>query len=287
MTVILTSIISLATFEQRYGDRARAVLHFKTGRDIIRQNGMQDVELSDRLREEQALWFEGIYRDPEASWMWGKEDANERLGWLKGLLGDVDRMWRDRQLLPLREKSQGFVPADGRLHEFLYRETRGRSVSVYGDIDEFVAQQRCILIFVSIMCGICDELKDCGINAVWRAGTMNAVMHAYAGSIESLLVEHDLGPDQAVADLLWMMCQNYRTVKPQLVDAGPSLSTEALQQLDLKDYHWRASGIANVVKYMPEHRQLSLRDLLLVFIDGKPYTGKARVNEFEFSYAGT
>lgn len=52
MPLVLTSIISLATFEQRYSSRARAALHFKTGRDIIRQTGMQDAALSDRLRED-------------------------------------------------------------------------------------------------------------------------------------------------------------------------------------------------------------------------------------------
>ncbi|OCT50036.1 hypothetical protein CLCR_07132 [Cladophialophora carrionii] len=288
LKLILTSIISLATFEQRYGDRARAVLHFRTGRDIIRQIGMQDHGLNDRLREEQALWFEGIYRDPEASWMWGKEDANERLGWLKTLLREVDRMWRDRQLLPLRDKTQSRVPADSRLREFMFRETTGRSVSVYGDIDEFVAQQRCILVFVCVMCAIYEELGDSsgGLKTASKAMALNVAIRAYAAFLEDLLVEHALGPDQAVADLLWMMCQNYRDVKVHLVAAGPAAPKGALQRLDLKDCHWRASGIANVVKYLPEKRQSSLRNMLLDFIDGKPYTGKVRVNEFEFSYAG-
>jgi hypothetical protein len=287
MKLILTSIISLATFEQRYGDPKRAALHFKTGRDIIRQIGMHDTGLNDRLREEQALWFEGIYTDPGASWLWGKEDANARLGWLKNLLKEVDRMWRDRQLLPLAEKSQGYVPAISRLHEFLFRETLGRNVSVYGDIDDCVAQQRCILIFVSIMCGIYDELTDnVSFKAISKATMLSSTIRAYATFINDLAIQHDLGPSQAVADILWMMCQNYRDVKPHLVAAVPAHARPALEQLDLKDCHWRASGIANVVKYLPESRQLSLRDLLLRFVDGKPYTGKVRVNEFEFSYVG-
>lgn len=285
LKLILTSIISLATFEQRYGDRERAILHFKTGRDIIRQIGMHDSGLTDRLREEQALWFEGIYRDPEASWMWGKEDATARLTWLKTLLKDVDRMWRDRQLLPLKDKGQGFVREASRLHEFLFRDTNGRSVSVYGDIDEFVAQQRCILILVAIMSGVYEEFH--GFSAVKtpaKAMALNDATHAYTAHIEAALVEHDLGEEHAVADLLWIMCQNYRDVVPQAKVRG--LTKEAFQRLDLKDCHWRASGIANVVKYLPEGRQLSLRNILLDFIDGKPYTGKVKVNEFEFSYAG-
>ncbi|EXJ62006.1 hypothetical protein A1O7_02438 [Cladophialophora yegresii CBS 114405] len=291
LKLILTSIISLATFEQRYGDHERAVLHFRTGRDIIRQIGMQDDGMNDRLREEQALWFEGIYRDPKASWMWGKEDANERLGWLKTLLKEVDRMWRDRQMLPLRDKAESLLPADSRLREFLFRGTTGRSVGVYGDIDEFVAQQRCILIFVCIMCAIYEEpgADDDGgggggcLKTVAKAMALNVTIRAYAAFLEDLLVEHALGPDQAVADLLWMMCQNYRDVKAHLVTAAPP---RTLQRLDLKDCHWRASGIANVVKYLPGRRQSSLRNMLLDFIDGKAYTGKVRVNEFDFSYAG-
>lgn len=116
--------------------------------------------------------------------MWGKEDANQRLGWLKGLLREVDRMWRDRVLLLLlTEKCQGFVPLRSRLYEFLFRETRGRSVSLYGDIDEFMAQQRCILILVSIMCGIYNELsEDGGIKVVSRAVKLSAAMRTRLSS---------------------------------------------------------------------------------------------------------
>ncbi|OAP64506.1 hypothetical protein AYL99_00478 [Fonsecaea erecta] len=285
LKLILTSIISLATFEQRYGERETAVLHFRTGRDIIRQIGLQDG-LHDRLREEQALWFEGIYRDAEASWMWGQEDANMRLGWLKSLLKDVDRMWRDGQLLPLKDKGP-YVLEDLRLHEFLSRETTGRNVSVYGDIDEFIAQQRCVLLLVSIMCGVHRVLEAVDhMKVVPKMMALKVAIQAYVALIEGLLIEHDLGEEQAEADLLWMMCQNYRDAKPHLVDAGTMMARDALQRLDLRDCHWRASGIANVVKYLPQNRQLSLRNILLDFIDGKPYSGKIRFNEFEFSYAG-
>ncbi|KIW34988.1 uncharacterized protein PV07_01715 [Cladophialophora immunda] len=285
LKLILTSIISLASFEQRYGERERAVIHFRTGRDIIRQIGLQDG-LHDRLREEQALWFEGIYRDPEASWMWGQEDSNMRLGWLKSLLKDVDRMWRDRQLLPLKDKGP-YVVEDMRLHEFLFRETTGKSVSVYGDIDEFIAQQRCVLILVSVMCGVRGVLEAQGhLKMASKTMALKAAIQAYIGYIEDLLVEHDLAEEQAVADLLWMMCQNYRDAKPRLVNAGTVMVRDAMQKVDLRDCHWRASGIANVVKYLPQSRQLSLRNLLLDFIDGNPYSGKVKLNEFEFSYAG-
>ncbi|KIY02381.1 uncharacterized protein Z520_02519 [Fonsecaea multimorphosa CBS 102226] len=285
LKLILTSIISLATFEQRYGEREKAVLHFRTGRDIIRQIGLQDG-LHDRLREEQALWFEGIYRDAEASWMWGQEDANMRLGWLKSLLRDVDRMWRDVQLLHLKDKGP-YVGDDLRLREFLFRETTGRNVSVYSDIDEFVAQQRCVLILVSIMCGVHGVLEAQGhLKVVSKMMALKVAIQAYIGMIEDLLVEHDLGEQQAEADLLWMMCQNYRDAKPRLVNAGTMMVRDALQKLDLRDCHWRASGIANVVKYLPQSRQLTLRNMLLDFISGKPYSGKVKVNEFEFSYAG-
>ncbi|KIW88079.1 uncharacterized protein Z519_11189 [Cladophialophora bantiana CBS 173.52] len=285
LKLILTSIISLATFEQRYGERERAVLHFRTGRDIIRQIGLQDG-LHDRLREEQALWFEGVYRDPEASWMWGQEDANVRFGWLKSLLKDVDRIWRDRQLLQLKDKGP-YVVEDMRLHEFLFRETTGKSVSVYGDIDEFIAQQRCVLILMSVICGVHGVLETQDhLKVVSKTMALNTAIQAYVDFIEGLLAEHDLGEEQAVADLLWMMCQNYRDAKPRLVNAGTMTVRESLQRLDLRDCHWRASGIANVVKYLPGSRQQSLRNMLLAFLNGKPYSGKVKFNEFEFSYAG-
>lgn len=280
--LILTSIISLATFEQRYGQHERAVLHFKAARDIIRQIGFEDG-LDDRLREEQALWFEGIYRDPQASFLWGKEDANTRLTWLKSLLRQVDRIWRDRQFLSLKDKGP-FIVGGTRLHDFLSRDTGGQHVSVYGDIDEAVAQQRCLLIIISIITGLYDQLEGKShIKALSKARAITGAIQAYTEFIEDMLVEHDLGENQAVADLLWIMCQNYRNVKPRNVNAA---SLQMLQQLDLRDCHWRACGIANVVKYLPESRQSSLRDTLLAFTDGKPYSGKLNFNEFEFSYAG-
>ncbi|KIX07699.1 uncharacterized protein Z518_02353 [Rhinocladiella mackenziei CBS 650.93] len=279
---ILTSVISLATFEQRYGERANAVLHFKAGRDIVKQMGFADG-LNGRLREEQALWFEGIYKDPEASFIWGKEDATKRLSWLRRLLGEVDRIWRDRQLLPLEEKGP-FVAEDTRLHEFLYRNTAGRFVSVYGDIDEDVAQQRCVLIVVSIITGLYSQLEGKShIQAAAQAQVLRGAIIGYVSWIENMLVEHDLGETQAVADMLWVMLQNYWEIKPRGLTVA---SMQALQRLDLRDCHWRACGIANVVKYLPVKRQSSLRDLLRAFIGGKPYERKLKFNEFEFSYAG-
>ena len=177
------------------------------------------------------------------------------------------------------------MPAQGRLREFLFRETRGQSVSMYGDIDEFIAQQRCVLIIVAIMCGINDELsKTDTLKTSSRAMELNVVIRRYAALIEDLLVEQSLGEDDTVADLLWMMCQNYRDSKLHLVRAASPLTEGSLKSLDLKDCHWRASGVANVMKYLPESKQLNLRNMLLDFIDGKPYNGKVRVNEFEFSY---
>ncbi|KAI1609130.1 hypothetical protein EDD37DRAFT_140293 [Exophiala viscosa] len=88
---VLTACLSLATFEQRYGKRETSYIHFGVARDIVRQLGFRGG-LHDRLREEQALWFEGIYSDPLASFIWAKEDASRRFKWLTSLLEEVDRL---------------------------------------------------------------------------------------------------------------------------------------------------------------------------------------------------
>jgi hypothetical protein len=165
---------------------------------------------------------------------------------------------------------------------------------VYGDIDEAVAQQRCLLIIVAIITGLYDQLDGKShVKALPKALAITGAIHAYVAFIEDMLVEHDLSGGggegsqsnaAAVADLLWIMCQNYRDVKPAPTVAPASRL--ALQRLDWQDCHWRACGIANVSKYLPESRQSSLRNTLLAFVAGKPYTGKLKFNQFEFSYAG-
>lgn len=279
---ILTSVISIATFEQRYGDRERAHLHFRAARDMIKQVGGFQDGLHDRLREEQALWFEGIYNDPAASFVWGKEDASTRCRWLKSLLGEVDRIWRDRLLLPPKFKAP-FLAQDGRLHEFLSRKTQGRFISVYSDIDEAVAQQRCLLIFVCIIAALHAQLEGKSlVRQSQRVLSITMAVRGYADWIEERLVEHNLGESHATADMLWIMLQNYHEFKPRVTSAA---AMDALRRLDMRDCHWRACGIANVAKYLPDNRGLELRNSLLAFIRGDKYTGKMNFNEFDFSYA--
>jgi hypothetical protein len=277
---ILTSVISLATFEQRYGSREKALMHFKAARDLFKQIGIGDG-LDDRLREEQALWFEGIYADPGASFMWSTEDANERMGWLTTLLDEVDRIWKDQQLLPINSRS-AFVPLESRLREFISRDTAGRIIGAYGDINEAALQQRCLLILVSVIANL--HAQSGGKKHAPGAPKLQVVVAAargYASWIEDMLIQNNLGEDQAVADMLWIMLQNFREMKPRMTN-GTAL--QALNKLNMQHCHWHACGIANIVKYMPEHRRMLLRDWLLAFICGKRYTGKIKLNDFIFSY---
>jgi hypothetical protein len=78
------------------------------------------------------------------------------------------------------------------------------------------------------------------------------------------------------------MLQNYHECKPHLPSAA---AMQALRRLDIRDCHWRACGIANVVKYLPEKRRLELQKSLLAFVKGDRYAGKVAFNEFVFSYA--
>ncbi|KAJ9638071.1 uncharacterized protein PV06_04946 [Exophiala oligosperma] len=280
---ILTSTISLATFEQRYGDREKSYLHFKVARDIIKQLGFRGG-LHDRLREEQALWFEGIYKDPQASFVWSTEDATTRFKWLKTLLGEVDRIWRDRILLPPKHR-HSFVGENNRLQEFLFRKTSGKLISVYGDIDEGVAQQRCLLIVVCIIVGLHAQLEGKSIlRQNFKALAVFDAISAYADALEERLIELDVGSEESAADLLWIMLENYRNFKPFSVNPA---AVQALKTLDIANCHWRASAIANVLKYLPEGRQMELKEWLSDFVKSSRYTGKAAaLNEFAFSYAG-
>ncbi|KIW11652.1 hypothetical protein PV08_10954 [Exophiala spinifera] len=280
---ILTSTISLATFEQRYGDPEKSYLHFKVARDIIRQLGFRGG-LHDRLREEQALWFEGIYQDPKASFVWSPEDATTRFKWLKTLLAEVDQIWRDRILLPPKHRTS-FLGENKRLQEFLLRKTTGKLISIYGDIDENVAQQRCLLILVCIIVGLHAQLEAKSIlRQNPKALAVFDAISAYVTGLEERLIDLDLGSEHSAADLLWIMLENYRDFKPH--SANPA-AVEALDNLDLANCHWRASAVANVLKYLPKERQVELREWLSGFVQSTRYPGKAAaLNQFAFSYAG-
>ncbi|KAK5058710.1 hypothetical protein LTR84_010974 [Exophiala bonariae] len=277
---ILTSVISLATFEQRYGSREKALMHFKAARDLFKQLGIGEG-VDDRLREEQALWFEGIYADPGASFMWSTEDASERLTWLTTLLDEVDRIWKDQQLLPINARS-AVVPPETRLREFISRDTAGRIIGAYGDINEAALQMRCLLILVSVITNLHVQFgsKKHAPGAP-KLQVVVAAAQGYASWVEDMLIHNKLGEDQALADMLWIMLQNFRDMKPRIPNG---LASQALSKLNMQHCHWHACGTANIVKYMPEHRQLVLRDWLLAFVCGRRYTTKIKLNDFIFSY---
>ncbi|KAK4946109.1 hypothetical protein LTR10_014911 [Elasticomyces elasticus] len=276
---VLTACISLATFEQRYGKRETSYLHFGVARDIVRQLGFRGG-LHDRLREEQALWFEGIYSDPLASFLWAKEDASRRFKWLKSLLKEVDRLWRDRHLLPSHLRV-AFINVGTRLH-FLCRRTEKRLISIYGDIDDSISQQRCVLIFVCIIMGLYGQVDDANtLSPTPELAAVIGAIGAYASWIEEKLVEHDLGPADSAADLLWIMLQNYRELKPR--DSNDA-EMQVLKKLKIEGCQWRACGIANLVKYFPEKRQSELKDWLLAFLEGRKYRRWKDVSGFAFNY---
>lgn len=279
---IMTSTISLGTFEQRYGSREIAQLHFKVARDVFKQLGFGDG-LHGRLREEQALWFEGIYADPHASFMWGMQDVPLRTGWAKALLEDVDRVWRLRQTSTTGTVS--FIHRQRRFAEFLSRDTNDRLIGAYGDIDETTSQQRCLLILVIMITSIEKNIPQggSGTSPSSRLESLYVAASGYASWIEAMLVENDLGEEQAIADLLWIMLQNYRDVKPQLSN---QVALQALRSLDAQECQWKACGVANIMKYLPGDRRAEVSNWLLGFVKGKLYPGKVVLDDFMFSYKG-
>jgi hypothetical protein len=60
------------------------------------------------------------------------------------------------------------------------------------------------------------------------------------------------------------MMQNYRDLQPGSATAA---ATQALKCLDIVDCRWRACAIANIIKYLPDARQLELKEWLLTFIE--------------------
>ena len=283
LRTILTSIVSLATFEMRYGNYEKALVHFKAARDVFRQVDKQDGT-SNLSAEQQALWFEGVYEDPGASFMWGPEDINTRLSWLNEILEDVNRIWWYRQLLPLKSR-KSIVAQHTRFYEFLARDTEGKMISAYADISESASQQRCMLIFLSIITELYRQ-GDSGPHSMASAEpkAIADAVQSYSAWVEEMLIEHNLDEKDTAADLLWLMLQDFRKVKPQ---SANSAALDALYRLDLRDRQWRACGIANVVKYLPRSSQLRLKDQLLAFVEGRRYDGKLELNAFAFSYAYT
>jgi len=278
---ILLACISLATFEKRYGSPERANLHFKAARDLFTSLGKQ-TGAHDHLREKQAFWFEGIYADPAASFMWQIDDAGQRFSWLRELLDDVDRIWRNRQLIPLKARKP-FVHHQTRLHEFFFRDTQGTLISFYADINETTAQQRCILIYVAVIVSLHSQAG--GRKFSTAAADARAILTAsqiYTDWIEKTLVEQHLDGKEAVADVLWIMLQDFNDKKPSSTNPA---ALDALQRFDFQAMHWRTCGIANVIKYLTPHWQQRIMSWLLAFVEGRRYDGRLTLDEFAFSYA--
>ena len=155
------------------------------------------------------------------------------MGWLTTLLDEVDRIWKDQQLLPINSRS-AFVPLESRLREFISRDTAGRIIGAYGDINEAALQQRCLLILVSVIANLHAQFG--GKKHSPGAPKLQVVVTAaqgYASWIEDMLIQNNLGEDQAVADMLWIMLQNFRDMKPRMTNERCITGVEQIEHATL------------------------------------------------------
>jgi hypothetical protein len=274
---VLTAMLSLATFEHRYGESEQARTHFLAARTAFKTRRTQS-QLGIDAQKLQALWFEGIYTDPFASFIWSHEDVSHGHRQLTELLTRADDIWKVWQHEPTLRRKTGarrkrFVSSKSRLHQILRRDCTGCKISIYADIDESVAQLRCLLIYT------------CIITALWRyyemlspAKAANA-MRAYTDWIEAMLKRSQLNSTSALPDVLWIMLQSPLKHRPD------GITYDFLKELDFDDCQWRASSIAHTIKYLPDLWQQHLRGWLLNYIGGSVYEGRLVVDEYAFSYA--
>lgn len=282
---VFTAVISMATFEQRYGQRDKAKIHFAVGRNILHGLGKQD-HAEEWQKELQILWFEGIYSEPEASFMWSSSDLDLRHQHFVELLKDTDQIWRTWQQEPLLVRSAGgrkrFVSSRSRLHGFLHRDCKGRLLSIYQDIDEHIAQFRCLLTYVAVVVGLWET--ETKLRTSKDAVT---AIRAYTDWVETMIVQSELDASSAVPDLLWIMLQDPCQYQPPATSlTGSDISSVArLRDFDFQECHRRVSGIANAMKHLSGLWQQHIRSWLLGFISGETYRGKLVVEQFAFSYA--
>lgn len=283
---IFVAVLSMATFEQRYGQRESAKIHFAVGRKILHNLGKRGlVEDSDKLA--QALWFEGIYTEPEASFMWSAKDLVGNHILLTSFLKDVDQIWRSWQEEPALVRRAGgrkrFLSSRSLLHTLLHRNCRGQRLSIYQDIDQEVAQTRCLLVCVAVIIGLWTtetklrSSKD-AVNAIQR----------WTDSVDRLIRRGELDADAAIPDLLWCLLQDptkQEIWQPFNTKREAENLQDKLKDFDIQECHWRVSGIANAVKYLPEVWQRHIRKWLLDFLDGAWYDGELVVDQFAYSYA--
>lgn len=288
---VFVAVLSIATFEQRYGQKKKARLHFDMGRMMLRSLGRQH-NAEDRRKETQALWFEGIYTAPNASFMWSPADLSLNHGRLTQLLKSVDQIWRSWQNEPALVRRAGsrkrFVSSKSRLHELLHRDCKGQLLSIYQDIDQDVAQTRCLLICVAVITGLwATETKV--------RSSKNAVhaIHAWTQWVENSIHQAELDVSSAMPDLLWIMLQDPCLTHPPLLPPSTAVQPhddfEAERRrgsdFDIQECHWRVAGVANAMKYLATVWRRLIRAWLLAFLDGAVYDGELVVDSFAFSYA--
>jgi hypothetical protein len=273
----LTAILSLATFEHRYGELEQARTHFHAARTAFKTQWARP-QFSNVAQRLQALWFEGIYTDPLASFIWSDGDLSSGYSQLSEFLTHADDIWKVWQYEPTLRRKMGdrrkrFVSSKSRLHQILQRDCTGSKISIYADIDEWVAQMRCLLIYT------------CIATAIWRhyekispAKASNAI-RAYTDGIEAMLKRSQLDSSSALPDVMWILLQS------PLRYQYDGVAYEFLHELDFDAYQWRVSAIAHTIKYLSALWQQHLRGWLLNYIGGSVYEGRLVIDKYAFSYA--
>lgn len=216
--------------------------------------------------------------------MWSSSDLDLRHGQLVSLLQRVDQIWRNWQEQPPLVRRAGgrkrFVSSKSRLHEFLHRDCADQLLSVYRDIDQNVAQMRCLLTYVGIVAGL--WLMETKLRTPREAVS---TIRMYADWVEAMIVQSELDASSTVPDLLWIMLQDPCQYQPSASSLTGDISARSnLRDFDFQECHRRTSGIANVVKHLSDIWQQYIRLWLLGFISGEMYPGKLVVEPFAFSY---
>lgn len=257
---LLASIISLGTFDRRTGSAEAAGMHYQAVRRILKSTG-GPLAVNSVLLSRVMCFFECIYGTSPESYIWDEADLKRLVIGLNAFLEQLREFWQslttisaltaksehERQTMPIHRF--GFRP-DSTLLALMERQPPPDA--------DITPQRRLELIFqVTCLLTLATMTLDFGQDF--------AAMQTYMAGLHKAMDDLHLA-GQSSNNAMWYI---------QVNDHSEAHSRRI----------WRAASYAWVMKHCTYNVQVSLKQWLLNFFNGKPVDQAYRLDPFHFSYA--
>jgi hypothetical protein len=263
---LLASIISLGTFDRRSGSQEAAGMHYQAVRRILKSTG-GPLAVNSVLLSRVMCFFECIYGTSPESYIWDESDVKRLVHGLNAFFKKLRDLWKSLSTISsLAERpdvgiGKGKEPETRPIHSFGLRpgSTLLGLVTRQPSPEAELTQQRRLEMIFQITCLL----------------TLGMITMDFADDFRGLQDYID-GLHKSIDDLR-LAGQSCNNVMWQI------------QVNDHSDAHsrriWRAASFAWVMKHCSYSVQLSLKEWLLAFFNGRPVEKPYRLDPFHFSYA--